>query len=546
VILGVLAGCGNGEEPTTPTTAAPTETTAAPTDTTAAPTETTVAPTETTAAPAAYIPDVVNVGIDGDPTDLDPFSAVSFKNGTVNPLFMQTLGYLNPDGTYSGVLMKSYEQPDSKTVSVTLYENIVDQAGNPFKASDAVWSLQKHMDAQSRYTSNIESVEATGEFTFTVHAKGDLLLNDITNLFTDLFMVTQAAYEADPDHMMTKPVTTAPYKVTEYVAGSSLTLEAWDGYWKTDESLKTPIELQNVKKMNFLIIMEASQMTMALQTGQIDFAQNIRVDDLAYFKEGGENADQFEVFSLEEGLNNVLYPNSNPASPCSDQRVREAIFHAIDAQALVTSTFGPDAVPSKCVGNTSYVDYNPAWATADYWSYDVEKAKALLAEAGYNEGNKLKLRVFVMDHPTWKPMMEVVQGFLNATGVIEAELNVLQGGAFFGETTDPTKWDLKEQFATSSDFISSCWSNLNFSNQPGGPVIGIQDQQLETLINAARSLATHSQETVDAAQAYINEKAYAYGISANYVNIVYPDWVSDFVLSDHKWISPNACTYEEH
>lgn len=542
-MLGMVVGCGDD---TTTTTAAPASSTStAPAVSTTAPVSTTSAPSTDTTAPAAVIPDEVNIGIDGDPTDLDPFSAVAFKNGTAHPLFLQTLGYIESDGSYSGVLMKSYEQPDSKTVSMTLYDNIVDQAGNAFTAADAVWSLQKHIEAQSRYTGNVESVATTGDYTFTIKFKNDLMVNDLTDVFTNLFMVTQAAYEASPDHMVTDPVTTGPYKVTAYVAGSSLTLEAWDGYWKTDESLKTPIELQNVKKMNFLIIMDASQMTMALQSGQIDFAQTIRVDDLAYFKEGGENAADFKVYTLQEGLNNALYANCDPASPCSDQKVREAVWYAIDAASLVTNTFGPDAVPSKCVGNTSYPDYNPAWATADYWNFDVAKTKSLLAEAGYNEGKKLELTLLVMDHPTWKPMMEVVQGMLNSTGVINAGLTVLQGGAFFGEIMDRTKWDVMELFATSSDVIATCWSGLNFSNQPGGPYIAIQDPQLESLVTAARSVATHSQDTVNAAQAYINEKAYVYGISANYVNLVYPSWVSEFVLSDHKWLAPNACTYAE-
>ncbi len=496
--------------------------------------------TTTTAGTSAVVPDVVNVGIDGDPTDLDPFTAVGQKNGTTHPLFEQTLGYLNSDGTFSGVLMESYNIDDSKTVTVTLYDGIVDQAGNPFTAADAAWGLNKHVENSNSFAASIESAEATGDLTFTIHFNHDLYLNDLTNVFTNLFLVTQAAWEASPDHMVTDPVTTAPYRVVSYTSGAELVIEKADTYWKTDETKLTPVELANVKTINFKVIMDANQMAIALQGGEIDFAQNILLDNVASVTGAGSMVETFG-----EQMNHVLYPNCSDASPLSDPAVREAVFHAIDVDAIVTKMFGDTAVPSKAIGAPTYPDYDPAWADADYFKYDVELAKSMLAEAGYNESNKLPVRMLVLEQPFFKALMTFIQGSLNDTGVIDATLTALNGPAYFPESGDPTKWDIQHFPTFSSDSLASVMSNLTPDWGPGGPITFIDDAELQTLIAAARSVDTHSQETVNAAQEYINQNAYAYGVSANYINAVYPSWCTNLVLSDHLWLLPNACTYTE-
>jgi ABC-type transport system substrate-binding protein len=532
VILGMVAGCGKGEEGTT-TTAVSTVTTGGETPTTGGETPTTVA--------AAYVPDVVNVGIDGDPTDLDPFTAVQQKNGTTHPLFEQTLGYLNKDGSFSGMLMESYKVVDSKTIEVTLFSGIVDQAGNPFTAADAVWGLNKHVENHSQFAAAVASAEKKDDLNFTIKLSRDAYASDLTDIFTNLYLVTQKAWEASPDHMVVDPVTTAPYKVTKYTSGAELTVEKCDTYWKTDVSKMTPTELTNVQTVNFKVIMDANQMAIALQSGEIDFAQNILLDNVATVTASGKS----KVDIFPEFMQHILYPNSDPASPCSDPKVRQAIFYALDSAAITKKMFGDTAVVNNALAAPTYPDYNQAWATADYFKYDVAKAKSLLAEAGYSETNKLKLRLLVLEQPFFKALMTLVTGYLNDTGVIDAQLTALNGPAYFPESGDATKWDLQHFPTFSSDFMASVFRNLTPDWGPGGPINFVKDDQLQTLIATARSLTTHSNDATNAAQDYVNQNAYAYGISANYINAVYPSWCTDFVIGDHMWILPNACTYTQ-
>ncbi len=483
--------------------------------------------------------DVINVGINGDPTDLDPFSSITMRNGMSQPLFYQTLGYLNEDGSFAGVMMELYEIPDNKTIQVKLYENIVDQAGNPFTAADAVWCLQKYVETQNRYTTNVESAEQTGDYTFTIHSKNDFYMSDISDLFINIWFVTRASYEASADHMQTTPVSTAPYKVAEYVPGSSITLEVWDGYWKKDDQIKTPIERQNAKKINYYIILEKGQMSIALETGTIDIAQSVALDDVGKFSEGSG----FTTYTVAETLMNCLFPNTSSDSACNDPLVRDAIYYAIDGAAIVNKIFGKDAVTSKAVGSPVCPDYNPDWASSDYWNYNPEKAKELLAQAGYDKSNPLHLELLVLEHPTFSSIMEIVHAYLTAIG-IDANLTVAGGGNFFATAADSTKWDLMHCYADSAGYVTTAWASLRNNYSSTGPIGFEKDDILETLIAKASTVSTHNQENVNAAYDYIKQMGYAYGLSTNYVNIVYnSDKISDFILSDHKWIAPNACTY---
>ena len=88
----------------------------------------------------------------------------------------------------------------------------------------------------------------------------------------DTFAVSKAAYEASKDKFATDVVTTSPYKLVKYVPDSEIDFEKRADYWQTDESLIPDRMVARVDKVNYVIIKEASQMGIALETGDIDIA----------------------------------------------------------------------------------------------------------------------------------------------------------------------------------------------------------------------------------------------------------------------------------
>ena len=99
-------------------------------------------------------------------------------------------------------------------------------------------------------------------------------------MLTEAPIVSKAAYEASPDKFATKPITTSPYVLTEYVPGSSLTFERRADYWQTDKSLGPKYNQANVQKVVFQIITEPAQHAIALETGSADISGYISSADV--------------------------------------------------------------------------------------------------------------------------------------------------------------------------------------------------------------------------------------------------------------------------
>ena len=97
-------------------------------------------------------------------------------------------------------------------------------------------------------------------------------------------IVSQKAYEASPDQMATKPITTAAYVLTEYVPGSSLTFERRADYWQTDPTQSPVVAKSNVQTAVFQIISEPAQHTVALQTGSAGISTSVPGSDVALFE----------------------------------------------------------------------------------------------------------------------------------------------------------------------------------------------------------------------------------------------------------------------
>lgn len=487
--------------------------------------------------------DVVNVGINSNPGSLDVMGGTqSGGNANANVLFYETLGYI-VDGEYEGILMDSYElDDDGYTVHITLKDYIHDSIGTAWTAEDCAWDIQVQADADAQNVSTIAAAEATGDYTLDVTFENEISTSDLTSLFVQAQLgICKATYESGEYDYATDPICTGPYVVSKYVQDSCLTLEKNENYWaKDDEDVLYP-QMQNVDTLNYWVITEASQMTTALESGTIDIATDISVADVENMFQG--NSD-YIVKSVEEGLSNVLFANCSENSVMENKNVREAVYYAIDAESVVKSIFGENASVSGVVGSTKCSDYNADWA-AD-WTYDVEKCKELLAAEGYDESNKLPITMIVMPNPTWCSIMEAVQLYLEATGVISCELQELEGGEFFTKMYDPTAWDICHYYAASEDVLPSAWAALRSTFNNGLPIIFTDDAELQELLTTACTESTTSDEATKAAVDYMNENAYAYGLCSNYVNIVCDSWFAECNIHCLNYVLPNANTYYAH
>lgn len=175
------------------------------------------------------------------------------------------------------------------------------------------------------------------------------------------------------EYAMGHPVGTGPYQFEEWAPGEQVTLKAYDEYWG---------EAGQIDEIIFRTIDDPTARRQALESGSIDGYDLVGPADTAALEEDGFTMVSRPPFT-------ILYLAFNQAIPeLQDPKVREALSYAIDKDALISQVL-PEGTQKAIEFVPEVVNgYNPDVTTYDF---DPEKAKSLLAEAGYTEANPLKL-----------------------------------------------------------------------------------------------------------------------------------------------------------
>ncbi|MDD7927942.1 ABC transporter substrate-binding protein [Microbacterium thalli] len=169
------------------------------------------------------------------------------------------------------------------------------------------------------------------------------------------------------------PTGTGPYKFDEWSPGEELTLSAYEDYWG---------EAGQVTNIIFRVIDDPTARRQALEAGSIDGYDLVGPADTAALEEAGFTMVSRPPFT-------ILYLAFNQAQPeLQDVRVRQALSHAIDKEALISQVLPEGTEVATQFMPDSVNGYNEDVTT---YEYDPEQAKALLAEAGYTDANPLSL-----------------------------------------------------------------------------------------------------------------------------------------------------------
>ncbi len=267
------------------------------------------------------------------------------------------------------------------------------------------------------YIGAIQSVVATdeGTVTFTLCRPDPAFLSKIA--FSPFSIYPSEWLEtATTTDLLEKPIGTGPYVVSEWNRGESITFTANPTHWGEPAEAETLV---------FRWSSESAARLLELQSGTVDGIDNIGPDDFETVR-GDAN-----LALLERPALNVFYIGmTNTFAPFDNQMVRQAIAMGVDRQRIVdnfypagsevASHFTPCAIPNGCVGD--------AW-----YEFDVEAAKAKLAEAGFPDGfsTKLYYRDVVRGYlPNVSTVAQDIQAQLKENLNIDAEIVVMESGAF--------------------------------------------------------------------------------------------------------------------
>lgn len=317
----------------------------------------------------------LNVGIAQDLDEsLDPHKAVAA--GTKEVMFNVFEGLMKPTSTGDLIpaVAEKYEvSEDRLTYTFTLREGVKFHNGDTVTAEDVIYSIERCADTSGGEPlvaafSVIQSVEAVDGNAVAV------TIAEPSNEF--ISYMTTAILPADYDKQDTAPVGTGPFKFVSRTAQESIVLEKFDEYWGT------PAQLD---KVTFKIIENADSIMMSLQSGAVDLFAHLTSTQAAQLGDG---------FNVEEGAMNLvqaLYLN-NAEKPFDDIRVRQALCYAMDRQQILDLAFDGYGHP---IGSSMYPAFSKYFdaSLADTYPHDVEKAKALLAEAGYPNGFEMTITV---------------------------------------------------------------------------------------------------------------------------------------------------------
>ena len=216
-----------------------------------------------------------------------------------------------------------------------------------------------------------------------------------------------------------KPVGTGPYQLQAWNKGSSVVLTAWDGY-RDAKAIK-------IKRATFRFISDPAAQVAALLAGDVDAFPRVTPRSVAQFKANPK----FQVVVSGSRAKTIVAIN-NGKKPLDDVRVRRAIAAAIDRKAVIEGAgdgYGAPIGSHYVPGAFGYVD------TTGVNPYDPEKAKKLLAEAGYPDGFQTTIRVLA--EPPFINIASSLQSTLAQAG-IKARIVTGTGTQVYGSMRERT------------------------------------------------------------------------------------------------------------
>ncbi len=392
LLCAVLCGCGGGSTAKTPEEGPASGS------------------SEPEAQPPAGQPNEITVGIAQDLDEsLDPHLAVAA--GTKEVMFNVFEGLVKPtpEGDLVPAVASSFTS-DGTTYTFTLREGVKFHNGQAVEMEDVVASIERNADdsqgeALIPALAAIERMEVEGNQLAITLAQPD-------NEF--LASLTLAILPRDYGQQDTAPVGTGPFRFVSRTAQDSIVLERFEDYWG---------EPAYLDKVTFKIIENADSILMSLQSGAVDLFAHLTSTQAAQL---GED------FNIEEGTMNLvqaMYLN-HAEKPFDDVRVRQALCYAIDRQQILDLAF--DGYGSL-IGSSMYPAFGKYFdeELTRYYTHDVEKAKALLADAGYPGGFSMAITVPSNYQPHIDTAQVIVEQ-LKQVG-ITAEIQLVEWGSWLSD-----------------------------------------------------------------------------------------------------------------
>lgn len=350
--------------------------------------------------------DTLTIAMSSEPASLNPFytDSATLKRIYVQ-VFDQLFNYQEESANIVCNAVESYKfDDDYMGISLTLRKDIVFHNGTPATSKDLMYTfkyLSENSLGKTMDYINFDDVTIVDDY--TVHVGMNYPYSALLDCLVKVSLIPMDACEKMGDAFARAPIGSGPYKFVSWTAGDRIVLKANEDYWKYAPPIKNLI---------VRIITEKAVQYIELLTGGIDVAMDplpADVLDVIQNKPAGievVDGGQVAIYFINLNYNSDLDAMKN-------KQVRQAIAYAINHED-VAAVFGVGMTsPSYSLLPSGVFGYNAAYDENPRYPYDPEKAKAMLAEAGYADGMTLR----VICDPMYSAIAEVVQNQLAKVGI---------------------------------------------------------------------------------------------------------------------------------
>ena len=407
---------------------------------------------------------VLNWNVGAEPKTIDPGLNSAIDGGhVINNTFEGLYRDFDGDGTYEPAIAESYTVSEDQKVYTFKLRETKWSDGQPLTAKDFVWAWKRAIDPKtaSEYGyifSPIKNATAANNGEMSVDEVGVKAIDDLTlevtlenpceyfiglTGFATLMPLREdmvgddinGAWAINPE----TAICNGPFKLTEYKTGDKMVLSKNENYWQADK-----VKLDAIN--GYMIVEESTALT-KFQAGEIDFYDNCPTDEIAKLKASGD----LEILPYIGTYFFAL--NLKNSEVMQDIKVRQALNYAIDRQAICDTVSKAGEQPATGFTPIGFTDNNgkdfaeTSNAANNNFNIpttaDVEKAKALLAEAGYPNGEGFpQIEILYNTNEGHKAIAEAVQAMLKQNLNIDVVINNQEWAVFQDSRNELTYKDI--------------------------------------------------------------------------------------------------------
>lgn len=353
----------------------------------------------------------------GDPTSLDPAVSVATGSGLETlSAFYERLVNVEPDGTIVPALAESWEiSEDGLAYTFHLREGVLFHDGSPFTAEEVRYTWQRIVglnDQAAQYWPNVSDVEVVDDTTAVIRLnKLDPTFLSVLGGQRGVYMgPSKACVEANEaaagdwavDYFVDHECGTGAYELESWNHDETITFTAFEDYWQGWDGA-------HVTKVVQQIVSEPSTVQMLLTQGDVDLAaDNLPMQVLQQLKDqSGVVVDVADSTTIDQMVFNLY------EGPTTDPRVREAISLLFDYDAAIQQAYAGQAERiATGLPSTVWPEVTEGLVPMER---DVERAKELLAEAGYPDGFELEFAY--ADINQWSSLALILEASLGEGGI---------------------------------------------------------------------------------------------------------------------------------